>query len=524
MIWSLQFTPWALPSLLAVLCTVRLLIYLWPRRRETGSLPLVVVMATAGWWSLFHLFAVININPVAQLSSARLGLPAGIIAPAAILWFALDYTRHGKHLWRPFFLLFSAASVVLAGMALWDFATMWSDPGLGNPDGPAEYMLARGYRFWVQAGLRLLAVSVSVGLLLRQTLRRREWLGVGAVVLAMGLGVIADVWHLLNPGAPVWFDLTPVGFALATVLLAVGLLRGRLLHVGPVARSLIVQRMREMVIVVDRKGQIVDLNQASEDLLGLETYGVVPVPLGTLWAAASARPDDNHRLDLVTTQAGNRTFEVTLTPMGPAEDPGRTIMVLRDITDGEQMKRALEAQTRELERVNIDLNRQAKTDGLTDLPNRRHFMEELDGEMARVSRYPRALSVILLDLDHFKEVNDTFGHASGDEVLVATAEVLRGLCRDSDTPGRLGGEEFGVLLPETSQEGARIMAERIRMGVERRLHPAPDGRSYKVTTSIGVATRTEDQTTGEKLLNAADVALYQAKEDGRNRVAVAVPG
>ena len=163
------------------------------------------------------------------------------------------------------------------------------------------------------------------------------------------------------------------------------------------------------------------------------------------------------------------------------------------------------------------VQRQATTDDLTGLVNRRRFIEALDSEIVRASTFRSPLSVVLGDLDHFKLVNDRFGHQTGDEVLRQFAELVREHLRDVDVPGRIGGEEFAFLLPETDAVGAVAVAERVRRSL-RSLRPTPE-RGASVTASFGVAELTSGET-GDELLRRADVALYRAKSEGRNRVTV----
>ena len=163
------------------------------------------------------------------------------------------------------------------------------------------------------------------------------------------------------------------------------------------------------------------------------------------------------------------------------------------------------------------LQKTADTDGLTSLHNRRAFDAALAAEASRFERYGRPLSLLLVDLDHFKNVNDTFGHEAGDEVLRRVAEIIRACVRDVDTPARYGGEEFAVLLPETPVASARDVAERIRVSVEAAAINF-EGRSIPVTVSIGIASAPEHTAAADALVGDADEALYAAKEAGRNRV------
>jgi diguanylate cyclase (GGDEF)-like protein len=171
---------------------------------------------------------------------------------------------------------------------------------------------------------------------------------------------------------------------------------------------------------------------------------------------------------------------------------------------------------RELAKLNEELARQAGTDSLTGCANRRQFLAMLAAELQRAERYDYPVCVICLDLDHFKKINDGFGHAGGDEALRHFSAVTRSSLRSSDVVGRLGGEEFTILLPETAIEGATLVALRIRANVEALAVPFAD-TAIAMTVSCGIA-QWRNGETQESLLNRADEALYQAKALGRNRV------
>jgi diguanylate cyclase (GGDEF)-like protein len=156
----------------------------------------------------------------------------------------------------------------------------------------------------------------------------------------------------------------------------------------------------------------------------------------------------------------------------------------------------------------------AVNDSLTGLYVRRYFMVRFHEEVSRTERYDKTLSVVMADLDHFKVVNDTFGHTAGDQVLKAVGEYLHGSIRDVDCVGRYGGEEFILLLPETDKAAAKGLAERLRKGTA----DMKMGNLPNVTISMGVATFPEDGKNADELLLRADAALYEAKKTGRNRV------
>ena len=173
---------------------------------------------------------------------------------------------------------------------------------------------------------------------------------------------------------------------------------------------------------------------------------------------------------------------------------------------------------REMEEV---LRQLATRDSLTGAANRRQFMELAERELRRTRRYPRPVTLLMLDIDHFKRINDAHGHPAGDEVLRALVACVGGSLRGTDALGRVGGEEFAVLLPETAEDSARQIAERIRNDVER-LVVRHQELELRLTISIGMAT-TRGGLALDDLFKLADDALYEAKRTGRNRVVAAPP-
>ena len=177
---------------------------------------------------------------------------------------------------------------------------------------------------------------------------------------------------------------------------------------------------------------------------------------------------------------------------------------------------------KELKTAETKLVEMATQDFLTGLLNRRETFRRLDEELQRSRRLAVPFSVLLLDLDHFKQVNDSHGHSAGDLVLQTAASVLRRGVRPYDLCCRHGGEEFLVVLPETALTGAAGIAERLRSDIEQQVISLPDGQTLQVTASIGAAALAGDETI-DQLIIRADEAMYQAKQGGRNRVCLADP-
>ena len=177
---------------------------------------------------------------------------------------------------------------------------------------------------------------------------------------------------------------------------------------------------------------------------------------------------------------------------------------------------------REQEQHAMEMERLATTDSLTGVFNRRQFWTVGMREFARARRYNKPLSLLMLDIDYFKNINDTWGHPTGDRVLQALTEIMASMVRDQDTVGRLGGEEFAVILPETELSGACVIAERMRTEIQKSTMATMEnndgGHIVNMTVSIGIASSSPDDISFDTVLSRADKNHYEAKESGRNRV------
>jgi diguanylate cyclase (GGDEF)-like protein len=239
---------------------------------------------------------------------------------------------------------------------------------------------------------------------------------------------------------------------------------------------------------------------------------------------------------LTTLSLGERSadaWHVASVALGRIEEEGPThglITVAREgepfTDDDRDVLRSLAGQTRlALENVLLheQVQRQAVTDELTGLVNHRRFQEMLENELEQVRRYHHPIGLIMLDVDNFKKVNDTYGHPQGDLVLKQVARMVREYSRDADTPARYGGEEMALVLPHTNLDGAHAIAERVRTGIEQLRIPRLDGEGVlRVTASLGVASATGGAK--DALIGAADKALYDAKHGGKNRTVCAPAG
>jgi len=338
-----------------------------------------------------------------------------------------------------------------------------------------------------QRGFALASSGLAVALAVIALLDAIRFVHVSALAWMVTIGTVAltvgSAWLLLKVGHRLWVGWDPHFVFVPSI--ATALLLSEFIWAAPEVRMLVLVVWPVVLIFL---AGYVDFGQ-SAGLSGLMTAGYMA-------AVALARPP-GVRLGVEAIVA--TVFFVT------------TLFA-------DAVLAALRRQRLALIQVRSELARMVSTDALTGLPNRRHFQEALDAEMARVQRYGGSFSLALLDLDEFKSFNDRFGHPAGDAVLCELAKVLRQHMRASDRVARLGGEEFAVILVGTGKEAARFVVERLRSAIaELELgHLAAPGCT--VTTSIGVAAVPDDAEYAAELVRRADKALYEAKARGRNCV------
>jgi two-component system, cell cycle response regulator len=265
--------------------------------------------------------------------------------------------------------------------------------------------------------------------------------------------------------------------------------------------KVLAEMLREGILVINVEGVVCYANPASCKLLRRTVDQLVGFPFGY-----PASAGDDAEITILRPDGRRRTLTIRASTI---KLNGMPVLLasLRDITEQRRMQLELE-----------DL---ATHDGLTGLYNHRSFYATLTTEIQRTQRYKESLSLLMLDIDLFKQVNDNYGHLVGDAILIALSNHIMGLVRVIDSVCRYGGEEFMVILPQTGIEGAMIVAEGIRKGIELHDFDIGEGRRISVTVSIGIASYPDHQKNAVGLVAAADAALYIAKNEGRNSIALA---
>jgi len=342
-----------------------------------------------------------------------------------------------------------------------------------------------------------------------------------ALLLGMNVTFVAGYW-------PLPLDPTPLGFALGFALLGWALLRHQLLDLRPLGRSIAFDSLGQGVLIVDARRRIVDLNAAASRLLRRSAATVLGRPLESVLPGLDPAAVSGGQAELGIAAGGyaELRLQVGVAPIR-AERGGAAqglVLTLHDVTREREAQQTLLQVQRRLEEANRELERVAHTDMLTGLANRRLLLARLDMEFSRARRHGTPLSLLLIDLDRFKQVNDTRGHLVGDAVLRATGAQLRALTRPEDIPARYGGEELALLLTDTGAEGARTAALRVWQHLRSIAHEDPAGGSFRVSCCIGVALLDPTDSHANDLIARADAALYAAKAGGRDCVMLNLDG
>ncbi len=294
------------------------------------------------------------------------------------------------------------------------------------------------------------------------------------------------------------------------------------------------------VLVLDLDGNIVNwnrflaihVNKKLEQVAGLPVYEVFP-ELPKKWferkltgVAQLKSPffcsweQRHHLFELphnrpITTDSHFMAQNCSFLPIEEAGEVNQICILIEDVTDVCYYQSRLQDTMHELELA-------TRIDGLTQIYNRKYWQESLSVEFARSKRHNHPLSLLMFDLDHFKKLNDNYGHQCGDLVLIETASRIKQLLRTGDLFGRYGGEEFAIILPETDSLGATEVAERIRKAIST-IPVIYNGNEVAFSVSIGVAMVSEQTVDHEYLISEADTALYGAKSSGRNKICLSQP-
>jgi diguanylate cyclase (GGDEF)-like protein/PAS domain S-box-containing protein len=456
----------------------------------------------------------------------QLGYGAATAITPLLLVSLVEYLGLQPRHWQSTRWLLVLVPVVLAigGMVLDDSGTFQRVAAAANAAERSDMIneVRRGPLLLTHAVTYLLALlllsTVLIALFQART-RRREMIVLGLIALTV---VAIDALHFTMGFTVAGHMPTPYALLGALLLSSLPLYRSNMFDLRPIARNVLIDSVRDGMMVVDGHRRIIDCNRAGCELLGRSRSEIFGRPAEACLPrefAAMLQSTVHLRAELgVDAPDGRLWFEVDVTPLALHHRTAGHLIIARDISERRMVQDALQESRRALEGANARLVEQSVTDPLTGLKNRRFLFQRLNEEMNRHHRAGELLGLLVVDLDHFKAVNDTHGHPVGDEALVQVASALHSSVRDCDVVARLGGEEFAILAMNTEAEGLLGLAERIRKAIARTPVAGDSDRPIRITASIGVAFAGPDSRTVEGLFAEADRYLYAAKHRGRNRV------
>ncbi|MFZ6046001.1 histidine kinase N-terminal 7TM domain-containing protein [Pseudomonas sp. CR3202] len=532
---------WSLNAPVALTLVVGLGVILMARwvnrqRHFPGRESFIVLHMGIFWWLAAAGLELAAQAPQCKVFWAGMAWPGIIAVPtlwAVFLWQYVNSIRLPLSLRG--YLLLGIGPLVASAMAL---SNPWHQLFYGPGTQPVDDSLGAAIRYdhgplfdavaiYVYVFMIFCLAVVTRAALASHGVHRRHYLAfvlVTCVPWGANLSYVVYGWTLFG------FDPTPFSFAFTLVAFACLILGVRLFDLLPVARHLLLEELPDPVLVVDPRRRVIDANPAALALAGqsgdwqgmaLANWPVCGAELEAMLAAGEQEM-------LLMPASSSRYFEVRSREIERVTRGGTVILgqmfYLRDITARHcselKLAEALatsEERLRTITRLHEQLQEQALRDPLTGLYNRRHLGELFSREILRSQRERTPIALALIDLDHFKRLNDCHGHLVGDDVLRAVAIHLTGNLRGSDAVFRIGGEEFLLLLPGASGDEAYSRLQALCRDLAARSLPTREG-SLTVTLSAGLAVWPAQGQTLEDLMQAADAALYEAKRGGRNQV------
>jgi diguanylate cyclase (GGDEF)-like protein/PAS domain S-box-containing protein len=525
-------TPYSIAQLFTGVVAIIVSVIIWRKRDTRGGWPLFLLFIAVSEWALANGLEAAAVPPELKIFWSKTAYIGAQVSPPLVLLFALQYTGQGRKITpitTGLFFVIPTAIIILA--ATNDVhGLIWVD-FLAGPPGTNSLIYRHGPAFWVSIAFIFSVVAAANALLVIHAIRtqriyqRQSWI----IILASFIPWAGAVIYILGLNPFPGLDIVSISFFFNGLLILYGVTRGRLMDLIPIACEFVFKNLSNAVIVIDEHQRLLDFNPAAGELLIMSSKDMLGAPLSQLVPFWEKIQDLFNRERSTQTEIKYQKLFYGLR-VSPVEDQVKRFIgwavILEDISSRRQAEIELENANRrlnsQLEDINLLQNKlqaQVVRDSLTGVYNRRYLDETLSREIAHASRSGYPLSLIMLDVDHFKKINDQHGHKMGDEVIVAIGQLLQSQTRDSDCVGRYGGDEFLLVMPEMSQEDAFDRAEVWREGIKAMVFQTGD-QVVNVTISIGIAVFPENGRRVDDLIKAADRAMYLAKEQGRDRTVI----
>lgn len=526
--------------LISCLFTSAMAVYAWRRRRISTARTVMWMMIGLSWWTLTYGLLIAHVRHPDLVPTVggdplfwfRVMFMGAVLIPASFLVFILQYTGYRQSIGPRLILLLAVMPLITVMAALTD--------GRGHDLFMAGFVPGQGKflggpAFWLHTLYSYLLILVSYSLLIWFIIQNRRYRKQALLFLAgSSTALVANVITVLRlgPESVQSLDLSPFGFAIAALFMTLNIRREGFLDVMPIAHSVVFEHLADALLVTDSSGRLLDRNPAARRMFGEGPGGRFRgLPVTSLVPGLITDGKTVTELELllpegpdtgVTGEARRRVLSVRQAAFHNRKGSVRGyIYGFRDVTRLKQVEQSLRDQLEQNENLRKALKEESIRDPLTGLFNRRWLDETLDREIPRCLREQSELSLAVVDLDHFKAVNDTWGHDVGDVVLVRLARLLQDGCRRHDVAARFGGEEFVLVLPGLGPAEAAEVVERL-LSEFRERDFGPKG-PRRITFSAGVAAVPGHARDRDTLFRMADRALYEAKSSGRNRVVILPP-
>ncbi len=533
-------TRWIIFALVLVtnaLLALFLAVLLRRKHAAAGRNSMMWMLVMLAIWAFSY--AMITISPsledkILWLKLENIGI---LTVPAFWFLFTLQYTQLDKWLNKytgAIFFIIPIISLALLFNPNWFHYFYSSVHTVTESGGPL--VIVRGPWYYAPLFQAYILNLTGMGLLIwrfiqfRDVFRRQAVILIGAVLIPLLVNVFYQLAPRLIPDFSISIDLTPISFTVTAFLLSAGIFGLRLFDLVPIARHTVLEHIPEMVFVIDAQDRVLDANSVAQKMLGKpmdEIVGGEVIDVFRAWPELINRFLTSHEAHEEIQIPGDppRTLEIIVSALyNRFKQLDGRIVVAHDITDRKWLEHdlkyaneSLKNQLIEIEHLRLELQEQAIRDPLTNVYNRRFLADAMDRELAQAGRSEKPASVVILDIDFFKQFNDTYGHRCGDFVLQYIANFLGQRIRRGDVLCRYGGEEFVIFMPNAPLESAFQRAEAWRNDIANAFIEY-EGLHLKTSFSAGVAGFPIHGSTSDAILNTADKALYQAKNTGRNRV------
>ena len=504
------------------------------KRNAPGSTTLRALLVVMSMWSATAAAIYIQDGFAGKVFWLNVMVVPVAIAPILFMTFILKFSGSPVWVTRRALTLLYAFSIVFI-LLQWTNSyhhLVLSSVQLVEQDGFSALKIQRGPVYFVNLAIAYGTVTMGILTLVREALRASHLYRNQYRLLLLGciVPLAFSIYSQLDYNALGNLDTSPISFGITGVIFAFTTLRTHFMDLIPVARSHLIENMGDGVLVLDAQNRIADLNPAMEVLLAeqpqqllgkcaFETFG------GWVEKTSAIFGDFELKTEVRLPSMPSQILDLRMTPLYDKNDliNGR-LLVFRDITERKEVEKRLrdanfrlKSQLIEIGILQSQLREQAVRDSLTGLFNRRYLEETLDRELARAARESYPVSIIMIDIDHFKQINDTYGHEAGDIILKALGGMLMTHSRRGDFACRYGGEEFLIVMPNMARSIVQERAAALRQSLKA-LMVRYGNHTLTATYSMGIASYPANGDTRESFLRAADMAMYAAKNAGRDDI------